>query len=69
MEETQQGAMGGPPRGFPCCPPCAAPLQEVFAADKPRMSISGWYHADSPPLGAERASLRQLQVGVKQSVG
>ncbi|KXZ49624.1 hypothetical protein GPECTOR_20g481 [Gonium pectorale] len=37
-------------------------VQEVFNPDKPRMSISGWYHADTPPEQAEKASLRQLQM-------
>ncbi len=36
-------------------------LQEVFAEDKPRMSISGWYHAPAEPEGAHLASLQQLQ--------
>eukprot|EP00854_Cymbomonas_tetramitiformis_P027019 gene27019-33236_t len=35
-------------------------VQEVFS-DKPRLSISGWYHAADPPEGAEGASLMQLQ--------
>jgi hypothetical protein len=36
-------------------------VQEVFAADKPRLSISGWYHAAAPPEGSELATLTQLQ--------
>lgn len=35
--------------------------QEVFAADKPRMSISGWFHADLPPEYHELATLNQLE--------
>ena len=34
-------------------------VQEVFA-DKPRLSISGWYHGPTPPLGADQASLSQI---------
>ncbi|GIM01673.1 hypothetical protein Vretimale_6471 [Volvox reticuliferus] len=37
-------------------------VQEVFSADKPRMSISGWYHAERPPEDADKASLKQLQM-------
>ena len=36
-------------------------VQEVFAADKPRLSISGWYHAAAPPEGSENATLSQLR--------
>ncbi|GAX82106.1 hypothetical protein CEUSTIGMA_g9534.t1 [Chlamydomonas eustigma] len=36
-------------------------VQEVFTADKPRMSISGWYHAPQEPEDASKASLQQLQ--------
>jgi Rps23 Pro-64 3,4-dihydroxylase Tpa1-like proline 4-hydroxylase len=37
-------------------------VQEVFAEDKPRLSISGWYHAAEPPAGDHRAStLAQLR--------
>jgi hypothetical protein len=35
-------------------------VQEVFAKDKPRLSISGWYHAAEPPAGSEHATLTQL---------
>jgi hypothetical protein len=35
----------------------------VVAADKPRFSISGWYHGPAPPTGADQASLQQLQGG------
>lgn len=35
-------------------------VQEVFAAGKPRLSISGWYHAASPPPGSDLASLKQI---------
>ena len=34
-------------------------VQEVFA-DKPRLSISGWFHGRTPPEGSEGASLQQL---------
>ncbi|KAG2489088.1 hypothetical protein HYH03_012314 [Edaphochlamys debaryana] len=37
-------------------------VQEVFASDKPRMSISGWYHSAAPPEDADKASLKQLQL-------
>ena len=36
-------------------------VQEVYTADKPRLSISGWFHGASPPPGADGASLRQLK--------
>uniref|UniRef100_A0A7S3R425 Fe2OG dioxygenase domain-containing protein n=1 Tax=Dunaliella tertiolecta TaxID=3047 RepID=A0A7S3R425_DUNTE len=36
-------------------------VQEVFASDKPRMSISGWYHAPAEPEDLQNASLQQLQ--------
>uniref|UniRef100_A0A7R9YSB2 Fe2OG dioxygenase domain-containing protein n=1 Tax=Chlamydomonas euryale TaxID=1486919 RepID=A0A7R9YSB2_9CHLO len=36
-------------------------VQEVFSDDKPRMSISGWYHAPTAPEDAAKASLQQLQ--------
>ena len=36
-------------------------VQEVFVEHKPRISISGWYHRDTPPEGFEHASLNQLQ--------
>ena len=35
-------------------------VQEVFSAEKPRISISGWYHATTPPVGADRSSLKQI---------
>ncbi|PNW79265.1 hypothetical protein CHLRE_09g408464v5 [Chlamydomonas reinhardtii] len=41
-------------------------VQEVFTDSKPRMSISGWYHGDTPPEGADKASLAQLQQRVRQ---
>ncbi|KAK2080949.1 hypothetical protein QBZ16_000803 [Prototheca wickerhamii] len=37
-------------------------IQEVFAEDRPRMSIQGWYHRAAPPSNSERATLRQLQL-------
>lgn len=36
-------------------------VQEVYTDEKPRLSISGWFHGDSPPPGAEGASLSQLK--------
>lgn len=36
-------------------------IQEVFVADKPRMSIQGWFHAPRPPGDAALATLQQLQ--------
>lgn len=36
-------------------------VQEVYAVDKPRLSISGWYHGCTPPDGADAASLNQLK--------
>jgi prolyl 3-hydroxylase /prolyl 3,4-dihydroxylase len=35
-------------------------VQEVFVEDKPRLSISGWFHAESPPVGSDMASLSQI---------
>jgi len=35
-------------------------VQEVFSAEKPRISISGWYHATTPPVGSDRSSLKQI---------
>eukprot|EP00882_Tetradesmus_deserticola_P027355 GHRQ01030252.1.p1 GENE.GHRQ01030252.1~~GHRQ01030252.1.p1 ORF type:complete len:120 (+),score=43.62 GHRQ01030252.1:500-859(+) len=37
-------------------------VQEVVSADKPRLSISGWYHKAAPQQGSEHASLQQLQM-------
>ncbi|WIA40768.1 hypothetical protein OEZ86_004448 [Tetradesmus obliquus] len=37
-------------------------VQEVLSADKPRLSISGWYHKAAPQQGSEHASLQQLQM-------
>ncbi|KAF8057154.1 Ogd [Scenedesmus sp. PABB004] len=37
-------------------------VQEVVSADKPRFSISGWYHKAAPQAGAQHASLQQLQM-------
>mmetsp|Transcript_16073 Transcript_16073/g.27132 ORF Transcript_16073/g.27132 Transcript_16073/m.27132 type:complete len:423 (+) Transcript_16073:82-1350(+) len=34
-------------------------VQEVFSS-KPRFSISGWYHASTPPPGADMSSLKQI---------
>jgi prolyl 3-hydroxylase /prolyl 3,4-dihydroxylase len=35
-------------------------VQEVYSDDKPRLSISGWFHGPSPPPGADLASLNQI---------
>lgn len=35
-------------------------MQEVFSNSKPRLSISGWFHAELPPEYAELATLNQL---------
>ena len=45
-------------------------VQEVFSRDKPRMSISGWFHAEMPPEYNELATLNQLTAqGHDVSVG
>lgn len=36
-------------------------VEEVYRAGRMRLSISGWYHAATPPPGADKASLSQLQ--------
>lgn len=36
-------------------------VEEVYPAGRMRLSISGWYHAATPPPGADKASLSQLQ--------
>lgn len=36
-------------------------VQEVCTDSKPRLSISGWFHGETPPEGAEAASLNQLK--------
>lgn len=33
--------------------------QEVFG-DSPRLSISGWFHTPEPPVGSDKASLKQI---------
>lgn len=35
-------------------------VQEVFTKDKPRLSIQGWFHGPSPPVGSDMASLKQI---------
>ena len=35
-------------------------MQEVYAPDNPRLSISGWFHGPDPPPGADLASLKQI---------
>ena len=35
-------------------------VQEVYCSDKPRLSIQGWYHAETPPIGSNFASLQQI---------
>jgi hypothetical protein len=34
----------------------------VLSSEKPRFSISGWYHKATPQQGSEHASLQQLQM-------
>lgn len=36
-------------------------VQEVYTPTKPRLSISGWYHAEDLPQEGALASLQQLQ--------
>ena len=38
------------------------PSQEVYSQDKPRLSISGWFHGPDPPKGSDMASLKQIMV-------
>ena len=35
-------------------------VQEVFAEDKPRMSIQGWFHGPEGPQGKQLATVNQL---------
>jgi len=35
-------------------------VQEVYAPEKVRLSISGWYHGPCAPLGSDQASLAQV---------
>lgn len=35
-------------------------VQEVYTGEKPRLSISGWYHGAAPPVGADSAHLSQV---------
>eukprot|EP01038_Epipyxis_sp_PR26KG_P010541 gene10541-14163_t len=35
-------------------------VQEVFNKETPRLSISGWYHGTTPPIGSDKASLNQI---------
>ena len=35
-------------------------VQEVFSSTKPRLSISGWYHATTAPEGSDKSSLKQI---------
>ena len=75
-EEPWWGGRGGragcaAPRNPPQTPTRHTPLsivpsalsQEVFTDAKPRLSISGWYHAPAAPDGASAASLAQLTAG------
>lgn len=36
-------------------------VQEVYSADKPRLSVSGWYHYKTMPQASEPSSLTQLE--------
>lgn len=42
-------------------------IQQVYATDKPRLSISGWFHGLTPPPGAENASIAQLKASPADS--
>lgn len=44
-------------------------VQEVFNPDKPRLSISGWYHGTTPPEGSEQATLAQLKAAPSTPAG
>ena len=35
-------------------------VQEVYVQNKPRLSISGWFHGPTPPIGCDAASLKQI---------
>jgi Rps23 Pro-64 3,4-dihydroxylase Tpa1-like proline 4-hydroxylase len=35
-------------------------VQEVFNKDSPRLSISGWYHTEQPPIGSDFSSLKLI---------
>ena len=35
-------------------------IEEVVVSDKPRLSISGWWHGEKPPEGSEKATLNQI---------
>jgi Rps23 Pro-64 3,4-dihydroxylase Tpa1-like proline 4-hydroxylase len=42
-------------------------VQEVFCADKRRISIQGWFHSDKAPLRPEGATIAQLTSAVTQA--
>ncbi|QDZ20296.1 oxoglutarate/iron-dependent oxygenase [Chloropicon primus] len=42
-------------------------IEEVIVTDKPRLSISGWFHGEKPPEGSENATLNQILVNSKSS--
>ena len=44
-------------------------VQEVYAPDKVRLSISGWYHGTCPPLGSDEASLAKVMSKEDPSAG
>ena len=35
-------------------------VQEVYTEENPRLSISGWFHGLTPPVGSDLASLKQI---------
>lgn len=35
-------------------------VQEVFNKNSPRLSISGWYHTEQPPVGSDYSSLKLI---------
>lgn len=44
-------------------------VQEVFCKHRPRLSISGWYHAATAPTGAQHASLQQILGNIPTPLG
>lgn len=41
-------------------------VQEVFTADRPRISIQGWFHSADAPAGTDQATLGQLQAMISE---
>jgi hypothetical protein len=44
-------------------------VQEVYTDRSPRLSIQGWYHAETAPAGAEMASVSQLKTVAAEILG